>query len=199
MNSLTFRLIFAGMLIAFVVHRGYYTRKIQHAANGVVEQPDLGRASQFASILALLALVSTLVYIFWPAGIYWSALTLPDWLRWVGIAIGLSGFILLQWAQQALGQNWSDAPQLQKSHALVTTGPYRWVRHPIYSAFVLFFTPLLLVSSSWLVGGLWLISTGLDIAARVTVEERMLTQQFGEQYRTYATRTGRILPRFKSK
>ena len=184
--------------MTFVFHRGYYTRKIYHADDGVMEQPDLGRTSKIANGLALLALIVTLIYIFWPAGIVWSALPLPTWLRWVGVAIAMASFLMLQWSQQALGQNWSDDPLLLKSHTLVTNGPYHWVRHPIYTAFVLYFAPFVLISSSWLVGGLWLVSTGLDIATRVTVEEQMLAKQFGEQYLAYAARTGRLLPRFKS-
>lgn len=195
MDFTVFRVIVAALLIGFVAHRGFYTRKVQHAAEAVVEQPDLGISSRIASLLAILALLSTAVYVVNPAWMAWAALPLPLWMRWLEVGIALGGFALLQWSQRALGENWSDAPILVEDQQLIVSGPYRRVRHPIYTAFLLILGSLLLISANWFIGGMWIAMTGLDVAARISLEERMMLEQFGEQYRDYSQGTGRLFPR----
>lgn len=195
MDDSEFRIIVALLLIGFMVHRGYYTRKVQHSTGAVREQPKLGRASQLASLLAVPAFLGTIFYVFIPSWMSWSALPLPIWSRWLGVAIALGGFILLQWSQQTLGKNWSDAPKMLEDQEIVTSGPYRWLRHPIYAAFLLILGSLLLISANWFVGVMWIGMTGLDVSSRMSAEETMMLGQFGEQYRAYMRRTGRLFPR----
>jgi protein-S-isoprenylcysteine O-methyltransferase Ste14 len=195
MNNLIFQIILAAVLIGFVVHRGFYTRKVQHATESVLEQPRAGRATQIASILALPALLATVIYVVNPAWMSWSVLPLPLWLRWLGVGVALGGFVLLQWSQNTLGKNWSDAPRLVQEQQMITSGPYRWIRHPIYAAFLLILGSPLLISANWFVGGTWIAMTGLDIASRIRTEEAMMLSQFGERYLEYAGRTGRLVPR----
>ena len=195
MDPILFRVILAILLTGFVAHRGYYTRKVQHPAESVLEKPRRGRANQIANLFALPALLSTLIYLIVPNWMAWSALPLPAWLRWLGVAIALTGFALLQWSQQSLGKNWSDSPLLLKGQEMIASGPYRWIRHPIYAAFLLILGSPLLISANWFVGGMWIGMTGLDVASRVRAEEAMMVGQFGEQYHAYMQRTGRLLPR----
>jgi protein-S-isoprenylcysteine O-methyltransferase Ste14 len=190
-----FRAIVAAILVGFIAHRGFYTRRVQHSTDAVLEQPETHLGSRIAGALALAALLATAVYVSFPAWLSWAALPLPIWLRWLGLAVALAGFGLLQWAQITLGRNWSDAPKMLASQALVAEGPYRWVRHPIYAAFLLILGSLLLISANWLVGGSWIAMTSLDIASRMETEEVMMLRRFGEQYRAYMARTGRLLPR----
>jgi protein-S-isoprenylcysteine O-methyltransferase Ste14 len=195
MDIAVFRVLVMALLIGFIAHRGFYTRKVQHSTESVLEQPKAGRSTQLANYLALPALLATVIYIVNPTWMSWSALSLPAWLRWLGVTIALGGFVLLQWSQQTLGKNWSDTPKLLKDQKLVITGPYRWIRHPIYAVFLLILGSLLLISANWFVGGMWLAMTSLDIASRARIEEAMMIGQFGEQYRVYMRETGRLFPR----
>jgi protein-S-isoprenylcysteine O-methyltransferase Ste14 len=111
----------------------------------------------------------------------------------------LAGFVLLQWSQVSLGANWSDIPRFLEGQDLVTRGPYRWIRHPIYSAFLLILGSLLLITANWFVGLLWIAMTGLDVAARMRAEEAMMVGHFGEPYQAYLRRTGRLLPRLPAR
>ena len=190
-----FRVIVAALLVSFVAHRGFYTRRAQRSADAVLERPRSGRATQIATFLALLALLSTLIYIFLPDWMAWSRLSLPIWLRWVGVGVALTGFGLLQWAQVTLGKNWSDAPTLFAGQAMIASGPYQWVRHPIYSSFLLILGSLLLISSNWCVGGLWLAMTALVVASRIRTEEALMVGGFGQRYQSYMRSTGRLFPR----
>jgi protein-S-isoprenylcysteine O-methyltransferase Ste14 len=191
----TFRFIVAALLIAFVAHRGFYTQRVRHPPDAVRQRLPLGSGSRFAGLLALPALVSTLLYVVVPSWMAWSALPLPPGLRWLGVAAAFAGFALLQWSHHSLSTNWSDAPALLEGQELVVRGPYHWIRHPIYASFLLILGSLLFVSANWFVGGLWIVMTVLDVADRMKAEEAMLLGRFGEQYRSYASTTGRIFLR----
>ena len=195
MDYIVFRVIVTALLIGFVAHRGFYTRKVEHSAEAVLEQPRLGIASQIAGLLAILALLATITYVIIPAWMSWSALPFPVWSRWLGVAVALGGFALLQWSQQSLGMNWSDAPKLLEGQEMIASGPYRWIRHPIYAAFLLILGSLLLISANWFVGAMWIGMTSLDVASRMNAEEAMMLGQFGERYQAYMRRTGRLFPR----
>jgi protein-S-isoprenylcysteine O-methyltransferase Ste14 len=78
---------------------------------------------------------------------------------------------------------------------LVTSGPYRRIRHPIYTAFLLILGAPLLLSANWLIGGAWLAMTILEVTTRIRIEEAMMLSRFGDQYRAYMATTGRLLPR----
>ncbi len=196
-NEFEFRVIVTVLLIGFMIHRGLYIRKVRQTADSVIDQPKLGKTSQIASLLAIPAFLSTILYLIAPHWMSWAAIPLPPWSRWLGVIIALAGFGLLQWSQQTLGQNWSDAPKLFEGQILITSGPYHWVRHPIYTAFVLILGSLLLITANWFIGGLWLSMTILDISARIKVEERMMLDQFGEQYQAYMAQTGRLVCKLK--
>jgi protein-S-isoprenylcysteine O-methyltransferase Ste14 len=79
---------------------------------------------------------------------------------------------------------------------MVTTGPYGWVRHPLYGAWVVLLSGYSLLTSSWAVAiaGLAAIAT---VVRRIPTEEEGLQARFGDAYRDYAARTGRFLPRLR--
>ena len=193
---LSFRIILSLLLFTFIVHRAYYTRKIRHKDEDIQAQPELGLASKIANLLALPAFFGTLLFLLKPDWMAWSALPLPNWLRWLGVGLAAAGFALLQWAQVALEENWRDAPGLIEGQQLIVNGPYQWVRHPIYTAFLLILGSILFISANYFIGGCWLGMTALDTAARIKVEEEMLIKKFGEKYQNLMARTGRLLPKF---
>jgi len=108
------------------------------------------------------------------------------------ICIGMDG--LFWWIHQALGQNWAVGVLVKENHCLVTAGPYRWVRHPMYTILFGFSVGFFLLSANLLVGVLWFAMT-VASAWRVGKEESILTETFGAAYIQYATNTGRFFPR----
>jgi protein-S-isoprenylcysteine O-methyltransferase Ste14 len=194
MEPLIYRFLVLILLLAFVAHRAYYTRKLPPVEGETVDKLQPGPLAKVASLIFMLALASSLVYIFFPSWIAWAALPLPAWARWLGVGLTLAGFLLLEWSQRALGRNWSDQPRITQEQHVVQNGPYRWVRHPIYTAFMLILGSTLLISANWLVGGLWIAAVSLDIIPRMRYEEAAMLQQFGEEYRQYQQRTGRLIP-----
>ena len=194
-TELVFRILLLGLFVAFIGHRGYYTKKFGQPDAATLKAREQSWAEQAANLLSVPALLATAAYIFFPAWMAWSAWPLPLWLRWSGVGIAAAGFTLLQWAHQALSKNWSDKPRLLQDQALITSGPYRWVRHPIYTPFLLILSAPFFLSANWFIGGLWIGLTAVEVFSRVRFEEALLAEHFGDQYRAYINSTGRLLPR----
>ena len=119
----------------------------------------------------------------------------PVWIRLVGSAVFLAGDILFVWTHRSLGRNWSPRLEIMENHTLITTGPYRYVRHPLYAAALIIALGLSLVSANWLLALTW---TGASIwlfLRRMPAEEAMMIEEFGDEYRDYMKRTGRLIPR----
>lgn len=185
-----FRIILPGLIIAFVVHRGYYVRK-QGKEGNTLEEREEGLVSKIASGLGLVGFIAMIAFAIRPTSLSWAALPFPLWLRWAGVVLALAGFALLQWAQVALGSSWSDTPRMMKGQTLITKGPYQFIRHPIYTAFFLILGSTLLISANWFIGLAWLGMTILEVASRIEFEESLMLEYFGDQYRSYMKKTGR--------
>lgn len=139
-------------------------------------------------------MLGLLAYMVNPLQMAWSTVTLPDWLRWIGVGVGVVAGGLLIWTLLSLGKNLTDTVVTRKDHTLVTTGPYRWVRHPFYGSVALCILANSLTAANWFLfatGGLlfvlWLV--------RTKKEEELLLVRFGDAYRSYMERTGRFVPR----
>jgi protein-S-isoprenylcysteine O-methyltransferase Ste14 len=120
----------------------------------------------------------------------------PQWTSWLATGV-LAASLAIRWkAQLALGRHWSCTLETADEHRLVTGGIYAYVRHPLYASLVLWAAaqPFLLqnVLAGW-GGG---VAVALIWLIRVPREEKMMLQRFGEEYRSYAARTGRLFPRF---
>jgi len=143
--------------------------------------------------LAAACMVGLLAFLIKPSSMTWASMHLPGWARWVGVVFGIVAAALIIWTFHTLGHNLTDTVVTRRSAMLVTSGPYRWVRHPFYLAFALAVIANSLVTSNW-----FLAVTGtcafLAIVARTRIEERNLVARFGGDYEEYMARTGRFLP-----
>ncbi len=144
--------------------------------------------------IGIATMLGLLAYMINPEWMAWSSMTLPVWVRWIGVGLGGVGGLLLVWTLRSIGKNLTDTVVTRREHTLVTRGPYRWVRHPFYDAGALLFTANALVAANWflLVGGLMAFAL---IMLRTSREEDRLVARFGDSYRDYMRRTGRFLPR----
>lgn len=119
----------------------------------------------------------------------------PGWPAFVlGLVALAAALALFRLAHKALGRMWSVSLQLKQDHRLVTGGVYRLIRHPMYSAFWLMATAQALLLPNWIAGPAGLIGFGFLFFSRVGPEERLMEAAFGDEYRTYAARTKRVIP-----
>jgi protein-S-isoprenylcysteine O-methyltransferase Ste14 len=117
-------------------------------------------------------------------------------MRWLGVAlVGFWG-LLFAWTFRSLGRNLTDTVVTRKEHTLVTTGPYRYVRHPFYLAFFVAAMGGSLITANWFVLLASFIPIGF-LLARTPIEEEKLIERFGNDYRQYMSATGRFLPKLK--
>ena len=122
------------------------------------------------------------------------ALPLPEVTRFIGAILSASSVPLLGWTQGTLGRYWSAGLEIQSDHRLITSGPYSRIRHPMYTAIMMFGVGEALLSANLLLLVLF-VSASMLLALRAPVEERMLLKEFGDEYRDYMRRTGRFLPK----
>jgi protein-S-isoprenylcysteine O-methyltransferase Ste14 len=148
--------------------------------------------------LRLFALASTaglIAFLIEPASMAWSSIPLPSLARWSGVVFGTAAGGLAFWTFRALGHNLTDTVVTRRDATLVTSGPYRYIRHPFYLAFALaVLANALLTANAYM--ALTSATAFLLIVARTSIEERKLVERFGASYEAYMQRTGRFLPRF---
>ena len=101
--------------------------------------------------------------------------------------------IFLIWVHRHLDRQWSIALELQEDHKLITTGPYKKIRHPMYLVIFIYTFGLILISADLLVA----IFFGFSIWAnyqRIPDEEQMMIERFGDEYREYMKHSGKLIP-----
>jgi protein-S-isoprenylcysteine O-methyltransferase Ste14 len=115
-------------------------------------------------------------------------------LAWLGVLVLVSALLLFFHTHRRLGRFWSVTLEIRQNHGLVTDGIYRFVRHPMYSAYFLWALSQALLLPNWIAGPAGLVGFGTLFAFRVRREERMMLAAFGDVYAEYAARTKRIIP-----
>jgi protein-S-isoprenylcysteine O-methyltransferase Ste14 len=113
---------------------------------------------------------------------------------WLGLFFAIAALVMFQLTHRALGRNWSVSLDVREDHQLITDGIYRKIRHPMYSAFWLWAAAQALLLPNWVAGFAGLIGFGTLFFGRVAREERMMLETFGDAYREYMARTGRVFP-----
>jgi protein-S-isoprenylcysteine O-methyltransferase Ste14 len=142
-----------------------------------------------------IAMILPFIFIFTPL-LNFADYRLPAWLGWIGTAVFAMALLFLWRSHADLGRNWSAILRISPEHTLVTEGVYRHIRHPMYTAHLLWAIGQGLLLENWLAGWAFLVVFVPLYLIRAPKEERMMLEQFDERYRQYITRTGGIIPRF---
>ena len=111
-----------------------------------------------------------------------------------GIVCFVAGLWLFFRSHLDLGTNWSITLEVRQQHRLITHGVYRRIRHPMYTALFLYAIGQLLVLPNWVAGPSYLVPFAILFAGRVRAEERMMLEQFGDEYAAYMARSKRLVP-----
>jgi protein-S-isoprenylcysteine O-methyltransferase Ste14 len=152
-------------------------------------------ASRMSYTAVVLASVLLMFYGRFLAG-WWQKEIFPyrDWAGWAGVAITAVGFAITVWARAALGSNWSGTVTVKVDHELIRTGPYRWVRHPIYTGMTVAMAGTAVALDEWR-GVIALLLLWVSFTIKRLKEEQFMKQTFGEKYIEYSQTTGAIFPR----
>jgi protein-S-isoprenylcysteine O-methyltransferase Ste14 len=111
----------------------------------------------------------------------------------IGVALVAAGLAFSVWARVYLGRNWSGVVTLKEGHELIRSGPYRLVRHPIYSGLLLAFVGSAVVRGEWR-GVVAVVIAFAALWRKLKLEERWLSEAFGGQYSAYRNEVAALIP-----
>jgi protein-S-isoprenylcysteine O-methyltransferase Ste14 len=153
-----------------------------------------GAASRLLHLIPLL--LGIILLTFQRAGGPWLAMRVypqTPWSFWIGTALVAVGLIFTAWARIHLAGNWSGTVTLKQDHTLTRTGPYRLVRHPIYTGLLIAILGNAIADAEWR-GLVAFALVTLSFLRKLTVEERFLTIQFGDAYARYRAEVPALIP-----
>jgi protein-S-isoprenylcysteine O-methyltransferase Ste14 len=192
----TFRSIAAALLLAAAAVSGYHRHNAEVATPekiSAVEEEGLPTAVALR-LSGLTLVLSVAAYVINPRRMAWSSVRLPVRVRWAGAVLGAATLPISWWVFESLGKNITPTVATRERHELVTAGPFRWVRHPLYATGTAFFGSLSVVAANWFMG-LASLCVLVILLVRLPEEEKRLLERFGGEYAEYMKRTGGLLPR----
>ena len=194
MDTLVYRIIILGvLLLSFGISASY--RKRAREEGGTIKRQEEGWLILVLRMgVALPLLIVIVLNIFWPASLAWDKYNSPGWLRILGLILAVLCVPLLWWVFRSIGKNISETVLTKDDHELVTKGPYRWVRHPLYGGALMLLFSISLVFGDWVILGYSLAGILAFRLLVIPAEEKQLLDAFGEEYECYQARTGALLP-----
>jgi protein-S-isoprenylcysteine O-methyltransferase Ste14 len=192
-EELMFRILFIFIYAIFAGVRGYY-RSQTRGRTSKIEYSHRTKAMTVLFISILVYFVSLGLWVVVPQWILAFQLALPLLIRWFGVIVALISVALIIWIHRVLGRQYSAKWEIQEQHQLITVGPYRKVRHPMYTVFNLFSMSVSLISANLLLI-LFAVFVGIPFYWIARSEEEILIDQFGDEYLEYMKYTGRFFPR----
>ena len=194
MRIQAWNLVFLTGVIVYVSIRGVFGGRTK------LNQKVLTRVDRRDRTLVAVVFVGNIIlpalYLFTP----WLAFAdyhLPAFIPWCGAVTMVIALWLFWRAHLDLGLNWSITLEMRKGHELIMHGVYRHIRHPMYAAIFLFAVAQALLLQNWLAGWAGFVTVALLYFVRTPREEKMMCDFFGQSYRDYMQRTGRLFPRLK--
>jgi protein-S-isoprenylcysteine O-methyltransferase Ste14 len=191
LNAAIPRVLLLGVMLAFLAIRVVFQRR------GGAEDREAHRGRRDVWLTRLVTATQLLPAWLWIGTpfVAFADLNVPVGVRAVGFAIALSSLGFLWWVHASLGRNFSPWLELRAEHALVTAGPYARIRHPMYTAGFLLALSYGPLSGNLVMGVIPFLGLIPLVLVRVPEEEQMMLLRFGDVYRAYMGRTGRLLPR----
>lgn len=195
-GDLAVRIAFLVELLLLAIIRVYF-----HAKTGTLrESPFSAAEGKLLSVLRLAAglacVTSLLIALTFPALLSATTLALPLSIRAMGPLVFGAGLVGLVWVHRTLGRNFSPTLHVREGNHLVEEGPYRYVRHPMYTVMVGCVAAMVLATGDAIVAASGFATMSIVIFFRTPKEEEMMVNEFGDAYIQYRTRTGAIFPRF---
>jgi protein-S-isoprenylcysteine O-methyltransferase Ste14 len=192
----------AGFVAASVI-RAYWLKMTPHwwrRRDKVADDRERGQDRPLMLLTTLGMIVVPFLYLF-TTRLDFADYSLPATASLVAGSLGAALFLQALWllwrSHADLAESFSPGLQIRKEHRLVTTGVYEKIRHPMYAAHLLWAVAQLLLLQNWIAGPSFLLASLPLYVVRIPREEEMMLEEFGDEYRMYMERTGRVVPRWR--
>jgi protein-S-isoprenylcysteine O-methyltransferase Ste14 len=189
-NSIFKIIYFIQLMIAIIIRKSYERKYIRL---------DVEIQKKSTIELALLGLngigmIIPVVYVF-SSWMDFADYNLTVWLGWVGVVLFSFAILLLWRSHHDLGRNWTPTVAKRYNAELITTGVYKHIRHPMYTAHLIWAVAQIMILHNWIAGYSFLIVQVPFYFIRIKNEERMMIEQFGVAYKDYMKKTSRLIPK----
>ncbi|MBI3242735.1 MAG: isoprenylcysteine carboxylmethyltransferase family protein [Chloroflexi bacterium] len=192
-NEIIYRLITFLLLTTALVMSGYFRRKADREG-GRMQTSEGQKLVVILRLLGLIVILPLLGYLINPAWVAWARFSLPDSVRWAAALIAIATLPVFYWVLVSIGVNISPTQATRQNHKLVTHGPYRWVRHPLYTTGFICALALTALTTLWWLGMAMPLPL-IILLLRTSREEANLVETFGDEYREYMKRAGQFFPK----
>ena len=197
MNENILRILAALILFTGAGISIYFRRKADKDSGEKLSRSADGRPMMLLiRIFGTVLWFSPLVYLVNPHWMAWSKLGLPEPVRWLGVGMGILCVFGIYWLFASIGSGITPTSATRKEHKLSTSGPYRWVRHPLYTIGTSFYISFGIIADNWFIVAMGILAF-VAMAIRTPKEEANLVDKFGDDYREYMKRTGRFFPKLR--
>lgn len=179
-----------GLLIASIIRKYYLKGMTQKGKIKALKGPD----GLLLILVAIPMLVLPLLYVF-TQKLDFANYQLPLGIGWLGAPTFAIALWFLWRSHRDLGKNFSLTSETKEEQALVTTGVYKKIRHPMYTAHLIWGIAQVMLLQNWIAGPTFLIASIPLYRQRIPREEEMMIKEFGDEYKKYMEKTGRLLPK----
>jgi protein-S-isoprenylcysteine O-methyltransferase Ste14 len=194
-NDQPFQWFFIAIFASMLSISGYFRYRARQSGETISRSRE-GRLVLLTRLFFAAPLyLPIFAYMLNPGWMAWAAFSLPTWLRWLGAAAGCATIPLVYWVFSSIGSNISETYLTKGKHVLVSRGPYRWVRHPLYSTAAIGLISLGVLAANWFMLAAACLAFAAIALLVVPREEAELIRKFGNEYKKYILRTGKFVPR----
>jgi protein-S-isoprenylcysteine O-methyltransferase Ste14 len=179
-----------GLLLASVIRKRYLKGMSQKEKISALKGPD----GPIMILAAIAMFILPLTYIF-TEKLDFANYNLPTWAGWLGAPTFAIALWFLWRSHRDLGKNFSLTTETKEEQTLVTTGVYKKIRHPMYTAHLIWSIAQAMLLQNWIAGPTFLITNLILYRQRIPREEEMMIKEFGSEYKNYMEKTGRLFPK----
>ena len=192
MKEIFWKLSFLILFLIWFFIRMPYSRKSKKIGIKIKKQINLERLLVILNFVSMMFLP---LFVVFRREIDFATMGTPSFIRWLALSLYAFNLIFFLWCHKHLDKNWSNVLEIKKDHRLIQTGPYKKIRHPMYTHFWILIISQGFFLNSWIVLSYGILAWGVLYFLRVKKEEEMMIEEFGEEYKEYMKKTGRLFPK----
>jgi protein-S-isoprenylcysteine O-methyltransferase Ste14 len=195
MYDYPFHMLYLVYAFWMVSLRAYYTGYVAAAGETVSREEEGAVLRTLRGCFGIPFLGGVLLYLINPAWMAWSHLPIPFWLRGLGMVLLLISLLVYRWTHLYLGKNFTDTVYIREKSVLIVEGPYKWVRHPMYTSALLSALGTGVGLANWFIGITGTVLILMIMIWRTPLEEERLICRHGDDYKRYMRKTGKFIPK----